>query len=271
MFLFGYIIKILIVFFIMRTVMTRQELHFNPIGKAIAAVTEPIFTAALKVTKKTSDRLTPVIITALVFLYALIMWLGGSHSYSLALYSSFIDLLNFIFLFYVISILVGSFNGKGVGYYTTYFYRVGVFWVKLARTFVPVRGNLIIIPAILLLSVAYMLIAVSGITLYAAIGGHAAGFGSIIVTALFFMLGSVADLLNIMIMIIVVRALMSWVSPDPRNPIVQLIITLSDPITEPFRKIIPPLGMIDVSPIVAIMILSLVRGLLIKLISGAGL
>ena len=53
-------------------------------------------------------------------------------------------------------------------------------------------------------------------------------------------------------LIIFVGALLSWVSPDPYNPIVQTIYGISEPLLRPFRKIIPPLGGLDVSPIIAL-------------------
>ena len=53
-------------------------------------------------------------------------------------------------------------------------------------------------------------------------------------------------------LIIIVGALLSWVSPDPYNPIVQTIYGISEPLLTPFRRIIPNLGGIDITPIIAI-------------------
>lgn len=78
---------------------------------------------------------------------------------------------------------------------------------------------------------------------------------------------------NLIYLLILLRILLSWlpalgVRLDPYNPIVRLIYQLTDPILEPFRRIIPPLGMIDISPIVAILVLQLVQNLLISLFAG---
>ncbi|GAP63394.1 MAG: YggT family protein [Ardenticatenia bacterium] len=78
---------------------------------------------------------------------------------------------------------------------------------------------------------------------------------------------------NLIYLLILLRILLSWlpalgVRLDPYNPIVRLIYQLTDPILEPFRRIIPPLGMIDISPIVAILVLQLVQTLLISLFAG---
>ena len=53
-------------------------------------------------------------------------------------------------------------------------------------------------------------------------------------------------------------------SPDPRNPIVQFLRTITEPVLAPLRTLVPPrvLGGIDLSPILAIVILSLVQRVL---------
>ncbi len=58
---------------------------------------------------------------------------------------------------------------------------------------------------------------------------------------------------------IIVNAVVSWGSPDPLNPLVQLLRFLTAPLVDPFRRFIPPLGgMLDISPIFAIFLLMFV-------------
>ncbi len=70
---------------------------------------------------------------------------------------------------------------------------------------------------------------------------------------------SVAHLLEMIITIlywlIIVRALISWVNPDPFNPIVQFLYRTTDPILAPIKKFLPALGPVDISPIIAFFIL----------------
>lgn len=61
---------------------------------------------------------------------------------------------------------------------------------------------------------------------------------------------------------IVIRAVLSFVSPDPYNPVVQMLYRLSDPILKPFQRLIPPIGGLDISPIFAVLALQLVRVLI---------
>ncbi len=61
--------------------------------------------------------------------------------------------------------------------------------------------------------------------------------------------------LNIAMVVIIARAILSWVSPDPYNPIVRIINQLSEPILFPIRRRVPYMGSIDWSPIIALMII----------------
>lgn len=62
--------------------------------------------------------------------------------------------------------------------------------------------------------------------------------------------------LNIYLWVIVIRALISWVNPDPYNPIVQFLQRVTEPVLRPLRKLVPTwkLG-IDLSPLIAILII----------------
>jgi YggT family protein len=56
-------------------------------------------------------------------------------------------------------------------------------------------------------------------------------------------------------MLIFGRVIMSWIPVDPNNPIVETLIQVTDPYLDLFRRIIPPIGMIDFSPMIAILVL----------------
>lgn len=61
-------------------------------------------------------------------------------------------------------------------------------------------------------------------------------------------------ILNLYIWVVIIRALISWVSPDPYNPVVQILYRLTEPVLEPLRRHIPATGMgVDLSPLVAIL------------------
>ena len=55
--------------------------------------------------------------------------------------------------------------------------------------------------------------------------------------------------------VVIARAVLSWVSPDPYNPIVRLINQFSEPLLFPVRKRVPYIGGIDLSPIIVLLII----------------
>jgi YggT family protein len=61
--------------------------------------------------------------------------------------------------------------------------------------------------------------------------------------------------LNIYFWIIVVRALLSWVNPDPYNPIVRFLYQVTEPVLGNIRRILPYIGGIDLSPLIALLII----------------
>lgn len=66
--------------------------------------------------------------------------------------------------------------------------------------------------------------------------------------------------------ILVVRIIISWVGADPYNDITRLIYTVSDPILAPFRRLPLQIGGMDFSPIVAFLVLSVLRGFLVGIL-----
>jgi YggT family protein len=79
---------------------------------------------------------------------------------------------------------------------------------------------------------------------------------------------AVAKILNVALTvymwIIIARAVLSWVSPDPRNPIVHLVYRVTEPVLYQIRRRLPLRGVsIDVSPIIVILAILFVRYFLI--------
>ena len=70
--------------------------------------------------------------------------------------------------------------------------------------------------------------------------------------------------LTLAMWIIIIRALLSWVSPDPYNPIVRFLYSASDPILRPIQKRLPPLGGIDLTPIAAIFAIIFLKAFIVQ-------
>ena len=67
-------------------------------------------------------------------------------------------------------------------------------------------------------------------------------------------------------LVIMVAILISWVSPDPFNPIVQFLRSITDPLLSWIRRVLPfvVVGMIDLSPIAAFFLIQLLQMVLVR-------
>lgn len=83
-------------------------------------------------------------------------------------------------------------------------------------------------------------------------------------------LATVSDFgLTILYWLILIRVLISWVSPDPYNPIVQFLTRTTDPVLEPIRRMMMPLTsriLIDFSPLIAFFIIVFLRRNLVAIL-----
>lgn len=83
---------------------------------------------------------------------------------------------------------------------------------------------------------------------------------------------SIYQLVNLVfqvyIFIVVARALISWVGPDPYNPIVRFLYQATDPVLDRLRRLLPlQFGGVDLSPLALLLALYVVKALLLNLIA----
>jgi YggT family protein len=67
---------------------------------------------------------------------------------------------------------------------------------------------------------------------------------------------------------IIIRALMSWFNPSPDNPIARIVYEITEPVLSPLRRIVPRIGMIDITPIVAILLMQVIESVLVSTLRG---
>ena len=65
---------------------------------------------------------------------------------------------------------------------------------------------------------------------------------------------------------IFIRVILSWVRFDPYHPVSVFIHQVTEPILGPIRRLLPPMGMIDFSPLVALVLLQVVQVVLKQLL-----
>jgi YggT family protein len=71
--------------------------------------------------------------------------------------------------------------------------------------------------------------------------------------------------------LVIIAALVSWVSPDPRNPIVRFLYRATEPLFRPFRRLLPPsrTGGLDFSPIFVLLAIYLLYRFVARLAVSA--
>lgn len=80
------------------------------------------------------------------------------------------------------------------------------------------------------------------------------------VTLLIFTVREVARLmLEYIFWTVLARVVLSWVAPDPYNPIVRVIVQITEPVMAPMRRLLPPLGGLDLSPILVLLAIQFLK------------
>jgi YggT family protein len=131
------------------------------------------------------------------------------------------------------------------------------------RKIIPAWRNLDIAGIVL----AWLATALKLVLLYATVG-QALGVLGLAVLAL-------ADLvdfvLQLYIVLILVRVVISFVGADSYHPVVPLVMQLTEPVMKPFRRLIPNVGGLDFSPMVVLLVITLARVLVAKPLLDVGL
>ena len=78
------------------------------------------------------------------------------------------------------------------------------------------------------------------------------------------LIGVTALFLNIFFFAMIISVILSWVAPGSHNPGAELVNQICEPALAPFRRIVPNLGGLDISPILAFMVLKLLDMLVIN-------
>ncbi len=70
-------------------------------------------------------------------------------------------------------------------------------------------------------------------------------------------------ILNIYMLIVFIRVVLSWVPVSPGNPLVQIIYRLTEPVLAPLRRVIPSFGGLDISPLVVFVGIMILKRILL--------
>ena len=78
---------------------------------------------------------------------------------------------------------------------------------------------------------------------------------------------SIADLIalifTVFLVAVIIRVILSWINPGQYNPVIGLVNKLSDPVLKPIRKLMPSMGGLDLSPLLATLALYVAKMLIV--------
>jgi YggT family protein len=244
------IIDIVIVVLLLRLLIRPREAFFDPIYGLIYRVTNPLLIPAGYITR---DETLGNILTIL----ALVLLRGGVYvslqpmSFLSGIGISFLSLVQLLFQAYMVMWVVSLLSERSLGTsfpllidrafspLRTILRRLGIqshkfhlsvfIFLLIVYAFLSTLIRFAAIPKAVLAPVSFLYGIGEGLMLFV---GLFPGFFSIL---------------------IIIGALLSWVSPDPSNPVVQAIYGISEPLLRPFRRFVPLLGGLDISPIFALL------------------
>ena len=98
--------------------------------------------------------------------------------------------------------------------------------------------------------------------------GTMAPIGTLLVWGLLKVIGLVV---TIYFFAVIAMIVISWIAPGSSHPGIQLIFQVTEPIMRPFRSILPPMGGLDLSPILLFIVLNMVRVMLSHMEMAAGI
>lgn len=132
------------------------------------------------------------------------------------------------------------------------------------RRLIPAYRNLDLASLVLALLVQWL-----AIQLTASLGGHS--LLNVFLVLWWGVLGLASLIINFYIYGLLAAIILSWVAPHNPHPAIMLLWQLMEPVMAPFRRFIPPLGGLDLSPIFVFLVLNMIRIFVIHAANAAQL
>lgn len=259
------LIDIFLVLLLLRLLIRSNEAFFDPIYRLIYRLTDPVIKGASYVVRGV-PRQVLLSLAALVLLRGLLYASTGSISAGIGVGMSLLDLFKLLFQAYFVIWFISLLSGSS--------YRTSLQGM-MDRAFHPfnrlswrfrVQRNYYNVFVVVVLFAAYILLSALVRVLFYQIGSL-----SVLPLGLleaFLLVLRLFPFPGFFSLVIIAGALLSWVNPDPSNSIVRAIYGISEPLLQPFRRIIPNLGGLDISPIIALLCFQLIGSFGTQIISG---
>ncbi len=259
------IINLCIIILLLRLLIKPNEAYFDPIYRIIFRLTDPILKPSRYLTRVEFKGVSLTIIV-LILLRGLIYTAGKHMPFVTGLGISVLDLIRLLFRAYMVFWIVSLLSHEAWGTsFLNLIQRALEPLYQIRRRLNLARRNFHLFAFLILLG-AYALLRFLIHYVIAAQGIQAPlSIVQAIVEGLILTIGLFPGFFSL---VIIVGALLSWVSPDPYNPVVQAIYGISEPLLSPFRRFIPAIGGIDVTPIVALLCFQVLGNFARNLLAG---
>lgn len=114
-----------------------------------------------------------------------------------------------------------------------------------------------------------LLLQLLGITALLLVNGL--GLPNVFLLLIWSALGVVSLLVNIYFFALLAMIILSWIAPGSHHPAVHLLYQITEPAMAPFRKLLPPMGGLDLSPILVFILINVIQIMLRHMAAGVGL
>jgi YggT family protein len=243
----------------------------NPLMRGLYAATEPVLRPVRRLLLRGEPRFdwSPlIVILLLVVVRGVVLALVSGNSAATGVTGSALEVLRFVvnalailFLGVFFISIDTPFGYSQIGHmmYTV----AGPFLAPLRLIFRRRQGSADPAPliGILLLGVLHGLVLLEA-SAYFPTAAPPDAAGAILIG----MVDLLDTILDVLFLVILIRAVVSWFNPDPATPMFQVLIIYSDPILTPIQRIMPSTYGIDFSPLIAILILRFLQSSLLPLL-----
>jgi YggT family protein len=148
---------------------------------------------------------------------------------------------------------------------------ISQFLIKITNPLVlPLRR---VIPGYAGMDMASLLLALvlQMLAIIALLALHGAGLPNIGLLLLWSALGVIGLLVNIYFFALLAMIILSWIAPGSSHPAIHLLYQITEPVMAPFRKMLPPMGGMDFSPILMFILINVIQIALRHMSASIGL
>jgi YggT family protein len=284
------LVNILILAMIMKSTIKAREFFFNPVLQPVDFVTEPILKYFRRIFRPTVSGwdYTPLLaILSLILLQSLVVFSVQESHPLIALISSFLSNLEFFLqvmtICFIVALLVSPHVPNALARFLTSiltpFEKVFArfFRDRLARVIATYIGFVIV--ALIIWHTGNSAIhhlmndppARGGLLpklnsrshldfMQTFLSGKAWLF-SLIMLAI-----KIINSLKFISTILIISAVLSWLNLDPRNPVVQFVYAISEPVMTPIRRLVPSISGLDLSPFIGVLVIWIISRSAIQLL-----